>query len=193
MLSYTGVNQTTPIGTPATATGNVDSSGLATATVNVTTVAGELVVACAWVHNPGFSTTFQLTPAGGSTGRYEVEGNVIGGYGALQVIELVASGTSTTMSVSVSDAQPTDGRWGIIAFVVRAPDPPPPPPAVFDIVNGTRRNRPGRGPRSLGHYYRPIGAMSAPPVYVPVAPVLSAATVVSVTATTAVPRVTVDF
>jgi len=121
MLSYTGVDQTTPVGTAVTATGLVDAGGAGTATVNVTTVPGDLVVACAWSQNESQATNPQLTPSGGSTGRYEVEGTTIeGGWAALQVIELVATGTTTTMSIDIVGAQNNGGndRWGIIAFVV---------------------------------------------------------------------------
>lgn len=121
-VSYTGVDQTTPvvIASVATATGANDGSGNATATVNVTTNAGDLVVACAFTHNTSSATGPLAAPAGGSTGRYDVEGAQIGSFAAVQVIELVATGVSTAMTVNFtsSDTSP-NGGWGIIAFVVK--------------------------------------------------------------------------
>lgn len=122
-VSYTGVDQTTPINISsiATATGQCDGSGVGTATVNVTTSPGDLVFAAVWQHNQSAATAPLVAPAGGSTGRYETEGAQIGSYGALQCIELVASGTTTTMSVDITSADATPfGNWGIIAFVVNA-------------------------------------------------------------------------
>jgi len=121
-VSYSGVDQTTPAGTPFTATGQCDGSGVGTATVDVTgTVAGDVVIAVVFQHNQSAATAPLVTPAGGSTGRYETEGAQIGSYAAMQVIELVATGATTTMSVDITSADATPfGNWGIIAFVVKA-------------------------------------------------------------------------
>ena len=42
------------------------------------------------------------------------------GFGALQCIELVATGATTTMSVDFADAAARNGNWGIIAVVINA-------------------------------------------------------------------------
>lgn len=118
MVSYTGVDQATPVGTPVTATGNVNIQTAFTATVNITTVVGDLVFAVAFYHEVSFSSSTTATPAGGSTGRYDIEATQIGGWGAMQCIELVATGTTTTMSVDFADASLRTGDWGIIAVVI---------------------------------------------------------------------------
>lgn len=121
MLSYTGADQTTPVGTSVTNTGTCDGSGNGTATVNVTTTTGQMVVAAAWVVNASSATNPTMTPAGGSTGRYEIEGAQLG-WEALQVIELVASSTTTTMSIDIASAN-ASAPWGIMAFVVNSSTP----------------------------------------------------------------------
>ena len=79
-----------------------------------------MVFAAAWVHNVSGATNPTMTPAGGSTGRYEMEGATIGGFAAMQCIELVASGTTTAMSVDIASAENGTNTWGIIAFVINA-------------------------------------------------------------------------
>jgi len=122
MLSYTGVDQTTPAGTPVSATGGTSNpGGTATATVDVTTEVGDTVIAVCMSHNQSISTNITLAAAGGATSRYEVDGAVMGGYAAMIVTELVASGTTTTMSVDVASAEPGHSvNWRIYAFVINA-------------------------------------------------------------------------
>jgi hypothetical protein len=122
-VSYTGVDQITPAGTPVTASGTTPGT-TATATVDVTTVAGDLVFAVAFVTNSFASSNISATPAGGSTGRYDVEGSgSMGGFAAVQAIELVASGTTTTMSVDFATLPGTGGFWGIMAVVINDAEP----------------------------------------------------------------------
>jgi hypothetical protein len=117
-VSYTGVDQTTPAGTTATASGTTPGTS-ATATVNISTAVGDFVFAVAFVTNSFTSSNNQATPAGGSTGRYEVEGSgSMGGFAAVQAIELVATGTTTTMSVDFTGLPGTGGFWGIMAAVI---------------------------------------------------------------------------
>lgn len=117
--SYTGVDQATPTGTATTATGTATGSGSTNLTVNVTTVVGDLVWACFFVLDSNGNSPL-LTPNGtpAATGRYEVEGAQLG-FEAIQIQEVVATGTTTTVSCAV---QPTSGSlnadWGVIAFVV---------------------------------------------------------------------------
>jgi hypothetical protein len=118
LVSYTGVDQTTPLGTPATANANISGPVASfTATVNITTVVGDTVFAVAFFHETSTNSVPQATPAGGSTGRYEVEGAQMGGFGAVQCIELVATGTTTTMSVDFTGTN-MRGDWGMIAVVL---------------------------------------------------------------------------
>jgi hypothetical protein len=119
--SYTGADQTTPIGTPATATGTATGSGATNMTVVVPTAVGDVVWAVFFVLD-GNGNSPLLTPNGTPTptGRYEIEGATLG-FEAIQIQEVVATGTSTTVSCAV---QPTSGSlaadWGAIAFVVNA-------------------------------------------------------------------------
>lgn len=119
-VSYTGVDQTTPVGTPATNTGSFAGVTSGNATVNVTTVSGDLVVACFWVVAQSAADP-QMTPNGTPTptGRYECEGAQLT-YEALQVQEVVATGTTTTVSCQYSSGAAFSGDWGVIAFVVNA-------------------------------------------------------------------------
>lgn len=117
-VSYTGVDQASPVGTPVTASGTTPGTS-ATATVDVSTAVGDTVFAVAFVTNSFTSSNIQAAPAGGSTGRYDVEGSgSMGGFAAVQAIELVATGTTTTMSVDFTTLPGTGGFWGIMAVVV---------------------------------------------------------------------------
>ncbi|MDX2059939.1 MAG: hypothetical protein SFV24_19170 [Gemmatimonadales bacterium] len=128
-VSYTGVDQTTPVGTPVTNTGTLTGGG-GDMTVNVPTAVGDLVVAVFFLLDFNGNNPL-LTPNGtpAATGRYDVEGSELG-FEALQIQEVVATGTTTTVSCA---AAPTSGslsaEWGVIAFVVNAatgggsPDP----------------------------------------------------------------------
>lgn len=117
MLSYTGVDQASPTGTPVTATGTTDTGGNATATVNVATAVGDMVVAGVWV-GAATSSNPSLVAAGGATLRYDITGTQLG-FEGMAIVELVATGTTTTMSVTISSGGNTS-PWGIIAFVIKA-------------------------------------------------------------------------
>lgn len=118
--SYTGVDQTTPVGTSVTNTGTLSGAG-GNMTVNVTTAVGDVVFAAFFVLD-GNGNSPLLTPNGtpAGTGRYEIEGAQLG-FEALQMQEVVATGTTTTVSCACA---PTSGSlnadWGVIAFVIQA-------------------------------------------------------------------------
>ena len=119
-VSLTGCKQTvSPVGTAATATGSISPpTATGTATVNVTTVAGDVVLALFWiVDQGGGSPTF--TPTGGATERYYVPGSALT-YESMLISSLTASGTSTTMSASITCSGTDTATWGVIAFVVNA-------------------------------------------------------------------------
>lgn len=108
--SYTGVDQTTPLGTPATAT--VTSS--AAPTVNVTSATGELVVdVVGFLDSGGANRT--LTVGAGQTSRGEVEGANLGSEGLGTSEE--AGAATTTMSWTISAAI---DAWGIIGVPLKA-------------------------------------------------------------------------
>jgi hypothetical protein len=119
-VSYAGVDQTTPLGTPVTNTGTINTTTAFSASVDITTVVGDLVFAVAFYHEGAEARNPAVAPAGGATGRYEIEGTQIGGWGAMQCIELIASGTTTTMQADFSASLNMNGAWGIIAVVVNA-------------------------------------------------------------------------
>lgn len=153
-VSYTGVDQTTPAGTSVTATGAVTTATFTATAPALTTVVGNLCFAVAFFHETGSPGATGATPGGGATGRYDIEAAQIGGWGALQCAEFVATGTSTVMSVDFSDAVARNGSWGIIAFVVNAAAGGG-GAASSHTDTGQTRNRPGRGPHSLGKFFRP--------------------------------------
>lgn len=158
MVAYTGVDQTTPLGTAATAVGNTDAAGNATATVNITTVVGDLVVAAVFLHNAATSSNPTIA-ANQGTERYKAQTTAIGGFGAVVVWDFVATATTTTMSAAIASAEHgLTNAWGITAAVVN-PAAGGGGSAAADGYQSLNRNRPGRGPYSLGLYYRPIGDM----------------------------------
>lgn len=120
-IDYTGVNQTTPAGTPVTNTGTWTGAGSTDMTVAITTAVGDVVLAifCAFDGNGNSPLlTPNGTPAG--TGRYEVEGTQMT-FESVQVQEVVATGTTTTVSCAVQTTSGNaSGDWGVIAFVVNA-------------------------------------------------------------------------
>lgn len=154
MVSYTGADGT--VSATTTNVGTFASSTSFTPTVNVTTNVGDVVIACVWwVDINGFAGT--IAAGTGCTARYDVQGSVLNAEG-MMVLERVATGASTTMSATVTAASGMSGDWGIIAFVIT-------PSAGGGGGGGTQsdelktfastRNRPGRGPYSLGRYFRP--------------------------------------
>lgn len=121
MVSYTGVDQTTPVGTPVTNTGSSGSGTSVTATVDVTTTVGQTVFAVAFVNlSSSADTTITAAPGTGCTERYDIDGSQLGGWSALGAVERVATGTTTTVSVDFSWSVLDVASWGIIAFVVNA-------------------------------------------------------------------------
>jgi hypothetical protein len=106
-ISFTGVDQTTPVRSSASATGT------GSPTVNVTTVADDMVVDVMWAGEAtGTSTT--LAVGGSQTSRIEIEGTDLGGFEALGMSHETATGTSVTMSWTITDA--TTNNWGIRAL-----------------------------------------------------------------------------
>ena len=126
--SYTGVDQTTPLGTAVTNTGTFSGSSGFNATITVTTVVGDVVWAVFWVLD-GNGNSPLMTPNGtpSGTGRYEIEGAQLT-FEAMQIQEVVATGTSTVVSCAVAPTSGTmTGDWGGIAFVVNSASGAPPP------------------------------------------------------------------
>lgn len=110
-VSYTGVDQATPKGTVASATG-----GGAAITVDAASVAGDLVADfAAFTDSGGGSLT--LAAGAGQTSRQEIEGSDLQ-YDGCGASEETASGASTTMSWTVSNSS-IDG-WGILAAALKA-------------------------------------------------------------------------
>jgi hypothetical protein len=144
ILNYTGVDQVTPLRTSPTPTTGAGG----TPSITATTVAGDMVVACLWTLDTGGSSG-TVTSTGGQTNRVVYEGGVPFAYEQLSVDEKLATTTSTTLSWSMSA---TTASWVIMAFVLREGSGAP---AGGTETQNFRRDRPGRGPYSLGRYYRP--------------------------------------
>jgi hypothetical protein len=107
--SYTGVDQTTPLGTAATATG-ASSSAI---TVNVSSAAGDLVVdAAGFLDDGGANRT--LAVGADQTSRAEVEGADLGFEGLGMSEE--AGAATVTMSWTISAAV---NAWGTIGVALK--------------------------------------------------------------------------
>lgn len=133
------------------------ATGSTAPTVNATTVAGDLVLDFLSVlQGSGGSPT--LTVGAGQASVKELEGGTpatgsatnIGIFEAAGVSSETAAGASTTMSWTISGS----ASWGVHAFAVKGAAAAAASPSQ---TLSTSRNRPGRGPYSLGRYYRPIG------------------------------------
>lgn len=108
--SYTGVDQSTPLGTAVNAT---SGGGSATATLNVSSATNELVVAVISAFDHGAGIT-NLTDGAGQTARWQQ--NQIGGFPAgLQTEEAGAGTVTITATVSGSG----DWSWGVIGVPLK--------------------------------------------------------------------------
>lgn len=111
-VTYTGVDQTTPKGTVATATG-----ANATPTTPVVSVSGDICLDFVWVlDNAGLFPT--LTVGAGQSSIQEIDGVLGFQYECAGSSDETASGTSTTMSWSIGVAPSPE--WGIISFAIKA-------------------------------------------------------------------------
>lgn len=122
-MSFTGVDQSTPTRTVASATG---TGGVPTftPTVNATSVSGDLVVdAMAFLNSNSDSAT--VAPNGSQTSRQEVEGADLV-YEGMGCSTLTASGVSTTMAWTVSGTTGGTQNWGTFAM------------ALIDATSATR-------------------------------------------------------
>lgn len=108
-VAYSGVDQTTPTGTVAVATG----TGTTAASVNVTSVAGDIVVGFCYVGSFGGGIT-SLTS--GQTERKSIVTLGAAGYEAMSASETTASGTTTTMSWTASKSV----SWVAIGVALKA-------------------------------------------------------------------------
>ena len=124
-VSFTGVDQSTPLGTANTANGGQD--GTTEATVNVDTEAGDLafaVVAAGSTPTVGAGQS-PLWSLATSTG------NIVRGAGSTEL----ASGTTTTMSWTLA----SQATWGLVAVPIK------PAPASGDTHNLTMAVNPSNG------------------------------------------------
>ncbi|HLP93646.1 MAG TPA: hypothetical protein VK168_06395, partial [Saprospiraceae bacterium] len=104
--SFSGVNQTSPLGTAATATGNNT-----TPTVNVTSAVGELVYDVVCTHNSD-----PKTAGAGQTERYDKTSSIHIGGGA----STEAGAATVTMSWTTDVSE----KWAIIGVSIKPIDPP---------------------------------------------------------------------
>lgn len=116
-ISVKDCDQATPNNTVAQAG---PTTGSTAATVNATSVSGDLVIdGCFFVDTS--SSSFTLAPSGGQTSRQEIEGAATVSEG-LGVSTLTATGTSTTMPWTISGIPLTDG-WSMFAFATNGAGP----------------------------------------------------------------------
>lgn len=108
-VAYSGVDQTTPTGTVAVATG----TGTTAPSVNVSSVAGDIVVGFCYVGSTGGGIT-SLTS--GQTERQNIVTLGGAGYEAMSASETTASGTTTTMSWTASKSV----SWVAIGVALKA-------------------------------------------------------------------------
>lgn len=112
MILISGVNQSTPLGTVASATGSGDTD--MTPSVSVDTDVGDLVVAMCWmVDTSGQSLT--ITQDGGNL-AYDVP---IPTYDYFIIQYKTATTTTTTMDFSISGTANAEVRWGVIGVPVK--------------------------------------------------------------------------
>lgn len=116
-VTYTGVNQTTPIDGRATNTGG-DGGPVTTTPASVTvssTTAGQITVAIV-----AFSTstsTGSCSAVAGTTIRQQASGGLLG----ICMLEKTASGSSTTLDVNVDQSSAGALTWTAIGGKVNAP------------------------------------------------------------------------
>lgn len=111
-LLIEGVNQSTPIGTVATATGagNTDM----TPNVSVSSVVGDLVVAACWMVDTSAGAR-TITSNGGTT-VYDVP---IPDYEFFIIQTKVATSTTTSMDFTISGTANSEVKWGVIGVAVK--------------------------------------------------------------------------
>lgn len=109
-ISVNGVDQATPEGTQATATGTNSNP-----TVNVTTEVDDFVVDVMMTFDNNFAGGRTITAGAGQTKRQEQLN--IGNADCFGMSTEVATGASTTMSWTISDT--SNNNWGILALPLK--------------------------------------------------------------------------
>ncbi len=116
MLAFTSVNQSTPLGTVATSTG----AGTTTLSpsINVSSVAGDLVVGACWFIDSDGETNDRTITAPSGTVIYDVD---VGVHEFLLVQSVVATGSTTTLTFNISGPTPDANRmyWGLIGVALK--------------------------------------------------------------------------
>lgn len=164
-VSYFGVDQTTPLGTPAVATGTV-----ATASVTVASAAGELVVDAVTAN--GNASTLSSGP--GQTQRYNTRTGT-GSNNVLGAGSTESGATSTTMSWTLGSAR----SWSIIAVPIK------PVPTV--TPTGTSTPTPTSTPTNTIVLALPTNTRTATPTDTPTATPTDTSTVTPTNTPTATP------
>ena len=106
-VDFTGVDQTTPFGTPATATGTA-----ATITVNVSSATGELVVDAVKAFRTGHTA---LSPGADQTEQFDINSGATDSHAA----STEAGATTVTMSWTYTDGVATDYAWAIAGVALK--------------------------------------------------------------------------
>lgn len=114
--SYTGVDQSVPLGTSASASAGTNQTSPATATVDVSSAAGELVVDFGYAGSvAGSATSATVAVGAGQTMRWEQENILSGNQAATQSEE----GGAATVTMSEVFTMNSDMNWGIFAVPMK--------------------------------------------------------------------------
>lgn len=115
-VSYTGVDTATPINGSVVQNSGTVAGATGTMTVTVPTQAGDVVLAFLVTQNDT-GAPIGLTAASPALVRYDVPSTTLL-YQAAMIVEQVATGTSTTVTINHTGA--TTDKWVLQAFVVKA-------------------------------------------------------------------------
>ena len=130
-VSFTGVHQTTPVGTEATATGSGTGTTF-TATVDVSSAADEVVIDMAYGGSTSNAGTQTIAVGAGQTMRWEQES--IGTFQAgTQSTEPGAASVTMSEDYTITSSA---YAWGIIGVGIK----PAPPPSTTLYLRNTKVN-----------------------------------------------------
>lgn len=114
---YTGVDQVNPLrnsGTPTTQTGTLSGSSTNCSITVTGTSAGDVVVAAFWADETSFHTP-SFTAGAGGTLRFANAGS---SDTCCAIVEVIATGSSTTVTAVCSSATTISGNWGAVAVAL---------------------------------------------------------------------------
>ncbi|MBK8810762.1 MAG: hypothetical protein IPN69_08540 [Acidobacteria bacterium] len=114
-ISLTGVDQGTPIGTPATATGNFVSG--TQPSLSVSCAVGDLIVGACWFVDQTATSDRTVLAGSGSTERYTMEHS--GNFEAMCIVTKTATSTSETINFTINGTNTNQLDWAVIGVAVK--------------------------------------------------------------------------